>query len=891
LKFNVNIPYDEDDNFFAEMTVAGFDAFLEDIDDLPEDVAGVFRLSRTADFKTVSEFAKNIKDSFDENIPLYGSNASFRKMSLSQLRRYFTLREKFRKGRYECDFAPYLTLYLNEVINLTGFDSYEKAASEIASILCEKGRAANSIQTLTKNLFRDFYVVYNILGSFYKFAETFGVEKFFPDSIIPEKGDVRLAVFYHNALFRIPKSTGFFASHYSAETFLRTAFFSVMKNLEPVFELYGKPLKFLEEDYFGRYSPYVPFGGLTFTKTPTRMGQAFITPSEKYEVSETSIKANIVNFPKSAAIFFGFILSVIEANMRALCSYPYQLDLDPQSVYDKIYETYDKHRGFYLDLFESDEASHIVKETTIDLYRKSVRFITKDPAASGISATSNALRKKLSTEPFTTFAFIKRNGEERRREHFAEVFKDHSDKLWKLSAKFDEGEFSHHTFVSFSGSFADLSMKELANYISIRTRVRNGDYENTNAFFWKIYLSELINTYNLTEEKVFKNLADCLKNTGYVFIGETLIQYYVLHFRDKGSFYDYASKYGVADIFSEIFSKGDFSFDEMCEISDYGIKKSKFYTEKTAAILEEVIPKLFKTLDIHFGEKGIDLKKLMYEESDILVEFYGGLVYVPARLPANTDIIISERLRYAFEFGNHFRELKTEYERKIMPLVIGLIMKNAEIALREIYGAKGKISVSDKISEKLHKKLSSKFSPQIARTKAGKAAILNYKRLFVAIFDEEFPGLIAKTVRELTAKISPEALQKYSPKPAPIKVEINFEKLGEIREESKEVAVKLGAVYEENETKTKSKSQSKSQITATPEKPNGNEKIKAFLTLLLIGEKKSAEKFALDNGTMFEVLAEKINEIFQEKIGDIVIENGEIIPDYTKEIKDYLGEF
>jgi hypothetical protein len=864
------------------MTVTGFDAFLEDIDNLPEDVAGVFRLSRSADFKTVSEFAKNIKDSFDENVPLYGANVSFRKMSLSQLRRYFTLRDRFRKSRYECDFAPYLTLYLNEVINLTGFDSYEKAASEIASILCEKSRAANSIQTLVKNIFRDFYVVYNIPGSFYKFSETFGVNKFFPDSIIPEKGDVRLAVFYHNALYRIPKGTGFFAAHYSAETFLRKAFFSVMKNLEPVFELYGRSLSSLEEDYFGRYSPYIPFTGLTFSKTPTRNGAAFITPSEKYEVSDSSIKANIVNFPKSAAIFFGFILSVIEANMRALCSYQYQLDLDPQSVYDKIFDTYDKHCKFYLELFESEEASHIVKETTIDLYRKSVRFIIKDPAAIGISATSAALRKKLSAEPFTTFAFIKKSGEERRREHFAEVFKDHSDKLWKLSATFDEGEFSHHTFVSFNGSFADLSMKELAIYISIRTRVRKGDYENTNAFFWKIYLSELINTYNLTEENVFKNLADCLLYTEYTFIAETLLQYYVLHFRNKGSFYDYANKYGVADIFPEIFSTGDFSFDEMCEISDYDIKKSKFYTEKTAAILEEVTPKLFSELDAFFSEKCIDFKKMMYEESDSLKEFYAGLVYIPARLPPNTDIIISERLRYTFEFGNHFRELKTEYERKIMPLVVGLIMKNAEIALREIYGAKGKISVSDKIKDKLNKKLASKIPPQIARTKAGKAAILNYKRLFASIFDDNFADLIKETVKKITAEISPEALQKYNPKPAPIKVEINFEKLGEIREESKEVAAKLGAIYEENEPIKKTEE--------VIQKTVSKDKNKAFLSLLLSGEKKDAEKFALENGTMFEVLAEEINGIFQEKIGDIVIENGEIIPDYIDEIKEFLGE-
>jgi hypothetical protein len=880
MKFNVDIPYDEDDGFFAEMTVPGFDDFPGDKSHLSEGVLGVYQLSRYADFKTVSEFAKDIADSFDESVPLYDRTPTFRKMSLPQLRCYFTLREKFRKGRYECHDIQYLILYLNEIINLTGVKTYEKAASEIASVMSEKGSAIRNILPLVKLLYRDFYVVYNIPGSFYAFAETFGVEKFFPDSIIPENTDIKPAVFYHNALYHIPKSTGFFAAHYSADTFLRKAFFAAMKNLEPVFEFNGKSLKSLEEEYFGRLSPYKPFGGLTFTGTPTREGKAVITPSERFSVELSKITTNIVNFPKSAAIFFGFILSVIEANMRALCGYKYLLDLDINGVYDKIRDTYDKDSRFYLNLMGENDAPDIVKETVIDLYRKSVRFILKDTSATGISGTSAALRKKISAEPFVTFAYIRRSGaeRERRKEYRMDIFRDQSQRLWNLRGNFGESEFTNGSY----GLFSDLSPKDLATYISIRTRVRNGDLENTDGFFWSLWLSELINTDKMTEEEVFKMLAEYLEKTDSETIRKTLIAYYVYHLREKGSFYDYAKKYGIIAHYSDIFAAGDFSFEEMNRISDYSIFKSKFYTDKTAPIFEEAIPKVFSALEPFFSEKGIDFKHLLYEENNRMTEFFSGLIHEPQRLSPNEKIIISERLAFSYQYGSYFQEYRTEYESKIMPVIIGLIMKSAEITLREIYGAKGKISISDKIPEKLNSKLSSKLPPRLTRSKAGKAELLRWKRLYVAVLDPEFPEFLSQTVRKIAAEISPEALLKYSPKPEPVKIEINFEKLGEIREDSKAVAERLGAVYEEDAPKLN---------TTEPLKRNVESDInKEFLRLLLTGKKAKAEKLALENGTMFEVAAEKINEIFQEKIGDIVIENGEIIPDYTKEIEEFLGE-
>jgi hypothetical protein len=880
MKKDVYIPYDEDENFFTTLTIPGFDAFNEDKSDLPEGVFGVYELSRRADYMEVAEFAKNITDDFSEDIPLYQSQIPFSRMSLPQMRRYFTLRESFRKGHYECSFESYLILYLTEIINLIGFPTYEKAASEIASVMTERSRINKDFLPICKALFRDFYVTYNIPGSFYEFAETFGVEKYFPDSVIPENTDVRAAVFYHNAHYRIPKTTGFFAQHYSAESFLRKAFFAVIKNLEAAFSYIGKPIKTLEADYFGRYENFVPFSGVKFYKTPTRVGKAVITPSESYEVSERGIKANLANLPESAEIFFGFVLSVIEANMRNLCGYKYSLTLDQHDTYEKISETYDRDSHFYMSLMCTDEVPQIIMETVIDLYNKSVRFIVKD-GVSGFSKTSENLKKMLSAEPFTTFASLTKKSKESKDDPPA-IFKTESDKLWKLTGNYAEDEFAYGRY----SRLTELSPKDFAAYISIRTRVRKGDFENAPGFFWGFWLSELINTERITPEEVFTTLAAYLKKLNDTKIKSTMMQYYALHLSEKGSFKDFTDKNGVSEFFTKVFSSGDFSFDEMNEISDYKISKSKFYSDKTAPVFEAVIPKLFETISGYLGQYNIDLRTVLYEKSVEEDIFFRGLIHPIIRLEPNTEIIISENLAFRYAYADTFTVKFTEPENKIMPIIIGVIMKNAEIAIREVMNGKGKISISERIPDKLKTKLIAKIPPRIARTKAGKAALIQWRTLCEIVLGEEFTDLLHATVRKLAGEISPETLTKYIPKPEPIKVEINFEALGEIRADSKEVAERLGAVYAENEPEEKIKQpQNPPQKTAPPADIN-----KEFLRLLIDGKKEEAKKLALENGTMFEVIAEQINEIFTEKIGDIVIENDEIIEDYLGDVKLFIGE-
>jgi hypothetical protein len=874
MKKDVYIPYDEDDSFFSTITVPGFDAYAEDKSGLPEGVAGVFRLAKYSDFLSVAEFAEKITDDFSEDVPLYPTQADFSRMSLPQMRRYFTLRESFRKGRYECSHDAYLTLYLTEIINLIGVSTYEKAASEIASIMSERGNRSQNLITLCKRIFRDFYVSYNIPGSFYDFAENFGVEKFFPESVIPENTDVRAAVFYHNAHYRMPKGTGFFEQHYSAESFLRKAFFAVMKNLEPVFVYFGKPLTTLEADYFGRFENYRPFAGLKFYKTPTRLGKAVITPSESYEATDCGIKANLVHFPRSAEIFFGFVLSVIEANMRALCDYKYPLTIDEQDTYEKIYNAYDKDSGFYMSLINAKITSEIIIETTADLYKKSIRFIIKDGAVS-ISKKAEEIRNLLNAEPFTTFASLKKKSNDSK-ESDIEKFKTESDKLWELTGKFTESEFTYGRY----GKLTDLSPKDFATYITMRTRVRKGDLENTGGFFWSFWLSELINTEKLTPEEVFSTLAEYLKKLNDSKIKATMLQYYALSLSEKGSFLDFTEKNGVTEFFANVFSSGGFSFGEMNEISDYKITKSKFYSEKTAPIFEAVIPKLFEAISGYLRQHYIDLKAVLYEKSIEEETFFKGLIHPLIKLAPNLEIEISENLTFRYAYADTFTVKFTQPENKIIPVIIGLIMKNAEIALREVLHAKGKISISEKIPDKLKTKLIAKIPPRIVRTKAGKAALLKWRTFCEIVLGEEFTELIRGSVSKFAGEISPETLAKYIPKPEPIKVEINFENVDEIRADSKAVAERLGAVYLENAPEISP------QIA--PETPSPADIKKEFLKLLVDGKKEEAKKLALENGTMFEVIAEQINEIFTEKIGDIVIENDEIIPDYLEDVKNYI---
>jgi hypothetical protein len=874
--------YENEDDFFSTITIPGFEAFTADGETSADGVFGAYELGKRADFLTAAKNAENLFDSYDNDIPLTSANPRFSTVTYQQFRRYLTLRKNFRIGRYDCTYVSYLYFYINEIINLIGIDTYEKGASELASVLSETVRRFPNLTSDCKRFLRDFYVVYNIPENFSDFVKNLGVENFFPDAELPESEDMRIAVLYNNAEFHIPKTDGFFTAFYSAESFLRTAFFCSVKNLDPLFSAAGSTLESLAETYFGKKKTYTPFSGAVFARMPSREGTAVISNTESFEVSLLNINRIACEIPKSAAIFFGYVLSLIEQKMRELCGYKYRLNLDRDKFAGRLESTYDDNAEFFENLVYKTDLDFIINETVSELYDQSDRFLLKAGFTQPRSRAAENLKAYFAGEPYVTFRKIKAVSGSRFHDKFsAERFAFESDYLWELTDNSCGDGFFTNSFRAFSA----LDFDTLREYFTVRTMVRSRDLTRTTPIFWQVYVSEIIHTKRLSNEEKFAAICEIMM-TGddaidFPVIRRTLVEFFVIFMSDEYDFLTLVNKYNVDKLFPDLIKTAEYDFFYLNSYSDYKITRSKFYDEYTQYVFRKIIPKLFYAVSDYFAKYELNFDSfLRTKHYDSFYRLFENIIAPEYSLPKKPINITND---YVYSFGGYRITVeRIGVEDTVMPVVLGIILKNAEIALREVAKAKGKITISANTPEKLKKKIAAKFHYHDKRSKASKLLISNWKTLADIAASPEFADFIIDKTKQFCAEIMPSAEYKTKSAP-PVKVEIDFEKLGEIRKDSEHIAQRLGAVFEDTEKTDEKENESPPEIKVY------NDINKQFLSLLADGKKAEAESLARENGMMFEVIAEQINEIFSEKIGDIVIENGEIIPDYKDEIILYLN--
>ncbi|MDR0992380.1 MAG: TerB N-terminal domain-containing protein [Ruminococcus sp.] len=864
--------YPIEDDFFSTITIPGFEAYT--LEGETDTALGVYELAKRSDFITAAKSAEKLTDSFDGEVPLTSANPRFSAITLPQFRRYLTLRENFRIGRYECTYVSYIYLYINEIINLIGIDTYEKGASELASILSETAHRFPNLTSDCKRFLRDFYVVYNIPEHFSDFVKNLGVENFFPDAELPESEDMRIAVLYNNAEFRIPKTDGFFSAFYSAESFLRTAFFAAVKNLDPLFAAEGNPLKTLGETYFGKKKNYTPFSGAVFMRTPTRGGAAVISNAESFEVTPVNISRIACEIPKSAAIFFGYVLCLIEQEMRTLCGYKYALNLDRDKFLLRLDNAFDENALFFADLVHNSALYSIIHETVYALFSQSDRFVMKNGFKPPISKTSESLKNQFTGEPYNIFKKMKAFTNSRFGSTYsAERLAFESDYLWNLSDYYPDCVFHTPSFKSFS----DLGFDTLRAYFTVRTLVRARDLTKTTPIFWNVYISELINSKKLSREEVFAAICEILL-TGddaidFPALRRVLVEYFVVFMSDDFDFLTLVNKNGADELFPDIIESKKYDFFYLSSYSDYKPTRSKFYDEYTQYVYRKLTPKLFSAVSEYFAKREFDFDDfLQVKHYDMFYGLFQNVIAPDFEMP-NKNVYLTDNFVYGLG-GYRVSVEKIGVENHVMPIVLGIIFKNAEITMRKLSKFKGKITVSPNTPEKLKKGITVKFRYEHSRSKATKLLLSKWKCFADIAASDEFAEFICRKTAEICAETLPLPGKKEKPAP-PVKINIDFEKLGEIREDSEKIAARLGAVYEELDP-------------APPEIAVYEDKNKQFLSFLLDGKKAEAEALARANGLMFEVIAEQINELFAEKIGDIVIENGEIIPDYKEDIIVYL---
>lgn len=470
--------------------------------------------------------------------------------------------------------------------------------------------------------------------------------------------------------------------------------------------------------------------------------------------------------------------------------------------------------------------------------------------------------------------------------------------------------------------YGALSIEQLRTYFTWRTDVRRGVYNRIDKPYVILYCYELMNKIGvMSSADAFNRLLDVWDNCrAFCPYLDTIMPIWARDFyafnNIEGVFSELEGTFPkqsahIDPVTEELFA-GNYKnkLDYLTECSSYNLKGSIFFKEeRSPELMNGALEEVLKALDEYFRARDISLFELICGRSKKDFNwspFYGAYVNLD-RMDGFRTCRISVTERYCIKRGQPCFE---KFERAPYRSFIGYVLKSTEAVMRRRTGFRYGISAN--------------LEPVLED-------FLNRDRLHRAAGEEEFTRVIPEAVNRWCDKngIFPKPKEKkgsrkssfeeefyspeYGPTTPPRIVEIDAARLERIRRESEETAKKL--IIEEQPDDTPAAEQIE-ELTARIEEDAFEERAEQAalearsqynLSALAEGWRQlaealdpqsleilravvsgTAEELCRDLAVMPEAEFERINGAALEFTGDIIIEDGEIIPDYSGEVAELL---
>lgn len=477
-----------------------------------------------------------------------------------------------------------------------------------------------------------------------------------------------------------------------------------------------------------------------------------------------------------------------------------------------------------------------------------------------------------------------------------------------------EDDFNRRVFCALQQPvYMAMSNSQLRTYFTWRTDVRRGKYPEIDKPYVLLYCYELLNKIGVSSAaEAFGRLLDlwegCGSFAGYLneIMPRWLKDFYV--YNDVTSLYPDVTQYLGAsggssrNRYMEEFEDGNYAgkLDYLAEYSAYNIKGSIFLSDKTRPLIDGACAAALKALSEYFTERGIDMVELLcgkVRKDYSWVPFRGAVVDLE-RTDGFRPLRLGAAERYCIKRGEPSLEV---FDFSPSRGFIGYLLKSVEAELRR------------------RTKFKRYIIPNIVMLEND---FRNREKLMSAVTDERFEKLIPSAVAEYCRQHGISAPEKKTGKTEERseyvreKVEIDVSKLVRIREQSDELAKKL--IVEEISAPREDEIEEMSMMIAdddfservadcselSPEEPViitveqntafselpgewqdfANDLTPTHLAVLKRMRDGGAVEYCRQNGLMPETVCEEINTAALETILDVVIEGGEILPDYSAEI-------
>lgn len=430
--------------------------------------------------------------------------------------------------------------------------------------------------------------------------------------------------------------------------------------------------------------------------------------------------------------------------------------------------------------------------------------------------------------------------------------------------------------VDYSSYFPNYQMmgyEQLRTYFSWRTKVRQGNVEATSLSYAFLYIYELLHNIGVADAQ--EGLDRLLFFwQAYRAFDQSLDKYVLRWLKDYHVYYDLQQSFKefVRDNQLEAhypeLDEADNYFATFGAISKYDIRKSAFYTEDRAQMIQSCFEYTIGRLERVFEEYGIHFEESVFRPTKSMAmwdPFKGALFYHWKRQP-DRKVVLSRKEVYVCSNNNWTcsAAVTTESGKKL----IGYVMKQMEAVLRQVTKYKYKITAdSDTVSHEAVKILRAKgVSLETVVTDAVR----------------EFYREVTKTV----VKVDPGALSRIREEAL-----ITQEKLT-VEEEDEWL---LGALVPSSDMQESSVPHQNAE-TATELNPwthlkNALSEIETQALSILLNGTSDIKQFADEHSIMLEVLIDGINEKAMDYVGDSLLdEEYNIYDDYAEQVREMVEE-
>ena len=415
----------------------------------------------------------------------------------------------------------------------------------------------------------------------------------------------------------------------------------------------------------------------------------------------------------------------------------------------------------------------------------------------------------------------------------------------------------HVPFFSYVPQYNQLNRAQLEFYFWWRTCVRRGEFFDADYSYILLYAYE---TVNLSGEHDYMSLRDTFFGVWMAYraryprldaiLGDWIFDFCMIHRlpppKGKIPLGAIGKSCGTAEFFVSAVgsdsSKYVSALLEYCTSYDY--RKSKFYEGEHAAIYDRYIKRALLACLMHLSKDGRVLGSLSYGDSKASREAYTGAL-----------CSCTAKRRIEIEFCSFSRSHELRY-------LVGDIVKYAENIIRSYIGVKSRLtvfSVPSELEEIIKVTLKNELPPK-TRASARREETHAFDKLYEPP-KKEFSFADAKRIENESWETTRLLVEAFDEKDNAADIE--------------------PIVYDEEKTENIIEPASQTQKSET----QTFGEFSGYLLALLDGDGEAKRKELARLARSEEVIADRINEIAADVIGDIVIEEGEsgdleIIEDY-----------